>query len=155
MAYLYNYLPEKIYPVGYASGCFDLFHIGHLRYLQRAATCCEQLIVGLPVDAIVKANKGKNPINTCEQRMEIIAALRCVTQVVRAEISAAHTDAYVDFIRQLGINGVFIGEDWRGTPRWQPLEPILRTHGINVHFLSRTPDISTTLIKQSIPSREL
>lgn len=143
-------LPEKVYSVAYASGCFDIFHVGHLRYLERAAAYCEQLVVGIPVDTIIKANKGKNPINTCELRMEIIAALRCVTRVVRAETPMEHTKPFADFIRQLGAEGVFIGEDWRNTPRWQRLGPVLQTHGINVHFLSRMPDISTTLIKQSL-----
>ncbi len=143
-------VPERPYRIGYASGCFDIFHVGHLRYLRQAAGQCEQLIVGIPVDAIVNANKGKRPIVPCAQRMEIIAALSCVTQVVQAEVPMEHTAEFAEFMSRLGIDAVFIGEDWRSAPRWQRLEPVLQTRGIAVHFLPRTPDISTTGIKRML-----
>lgn len=143
-------LPAKAYRIGYASGYFDLFHVGHLRYLQLAAQHCEKLIVGVPSDTIVRADNRPRPTISCEQRMEILAALRCVDEVICVDVSMEQADAFVEFMRKLGNQAIFIGEDWQGGERWQRLGPKLQEQGVCVHFLPRTEGISSTLIKQKL-----
>ena len=145
-------LPPQPYGVGYASGCFDLFHVGHLRFLQQAAEHCRQLIVGVPVDAIVgdASNKGRPPIFSVEQRLEVIAALRCVARAVAAEVSMETSSEFADFVQQFQPEAIFVGEDWRSTPRWRRLGSELLARGIKVHFLPRAANISSTHIKQAL-----
>ncbi len=68
--------------VGYTTGVFDLFHIGHLRLLQRAKSKCDRLIVGVSTDELVQSYKNKKPVIPFEERIEIVAALKCVDVVV-------------------------------------------------------------------------
>lgn len=142
--------PAQAYRIGYASGFFDLFHIGHLRYLELAAQHCEKLIVGVPSDTIVRADQRPKPFTPCDQRMAIIAALRCVTEVVRVEVSMEQPSAFLPWIKRLGNPAIFVGEDWRDSARWSRLGPLLAEQGVKVHFLPRTDGVSTTWIKQSL-----
>ncbi len=150
MTYLEPSLPDKPYPIGYASGYFDLFHIGHLRYLQLAAQHCDKLIVGIPSDQVVRADHRTSPIIPCEQRIEIVAALRCVNEVICVDSSMDQPDAYLEFLRGLGNQAVFIGGDWQGSARWNRLGPVLHAQGLKIHFLPRTEAISSSLIKQRL-----
>jgi glycerol-3-phosphate cytidylyltransferase len=142
--------PAKIYPVGYATGYFDLFHVGHLRYLQLAAQYCEKLVVGVPSDEIVRFDDRPKPLIPCSQRMAILAELRCVSEVIGIEASMEQPTEFLAMMRGLGNQGIFIGEDWRDSPRWQRLGPLLQAQGVNVHFLPRTEGISSTWIRQEI-----
>ena len=66
----------------FTNGCFDLVHVGHVRYLQEARTKGDALVVALNGDASVRALKGQTrPINTEQDRAEVLAALECVTYV--------------------------------------------------------------------------
>ncbi len=150
MSYFETSLPAKPYPVGYATGYFDLFHIGHLRYLQLAAQHCEKLVVGIPSDAVVSADKRPKVFIPCEHRLAIVAALRCVSEVICVEVSMEQPQAYLEFLRSVGNQAFFIGEDWQGSARWNRLGPVLQAHGMKLHFLSRTDGISTTEIKQRL-----
>ena len=150
MSYFEPALPAKPYPIGYASGYFDLFHIGHLRYLQMAAQHCEKLIVGIPGDEVVRADLRPMPFISCEQRIAIVAALGCVSEVICVPTSMNQPDAYLAFLRGVGNQALFIGEDWQGTARWNRLGPILHAQGLKIHFLPRTQDISSSLIKQRL-----
>ncbi len=142
------------YRVGYATGCFDLLHVGHLRYLEGAASACRELIVGIPDDEIVAlpANKGRPPLVPAAQRLELIAALRCVTRALPVAISMEDTLAFSDFLRGLAVEAVFVGEDWQPKPRWQRLLPVLTAQQIAVHFLPRTPNCATTTLRNALNS---
>ena len=150
MTFFETSLPSKPYPIGYASGYFDLFHVGHLRYLQLAAQHCDKLIVGVPSNKIVRPGNRPMPTIPCEQRIEILSNLRCVDEVICVDVSMEHADAYVEFIRKIGNQAMFIGEDWQASARWQRLGPQLKEQGIKVHFLPRTAEISSTLIKEKV-----
>lgn len=154
MTFYESTLPKQAYPIGYASGFFDLFHVGHLRYLQLAAQHCEKLIVGVPADEIIRADQRPFPFIPCAQRMEIIAALSCVSEVLCVQVSMEQPVAFLEFMRGLGNQAIFIGEDWRDGARWQRLGPLLQEQGVKVHFLPRTEGISSTLIKQKLANIE-
>ncbi|MCP5158422.1 MAG: adenylyltransferase/cytidyltransferase family protein [Gammaproteobacteria bacterium] len=140
--------PTQRWRVGYASGAFDLFHMGHLRYLQAAAEQCERLIVGVPCDAIVTRIKARAPVHTQVQRLEVVAALACVDQALAVEISMDDADLFTNFVVDLGVDALFIGADWAGTPRWERLCSQLGGRGINVVFMPRTEGISSTQLRK-------
>lgn len=143
--------PERpCYRVGYASGAFDLLHIGHLRYLQQAARHCQELIVGIPSDAVIAmpANKGHPPLMSCAERQALVGALRMVSRTIAVTVSMEDAPAFCDFIQTLPVEALFIGAEWQDSPRWQRLAPLLTAQGIAVHFLPRTPGISSTALRQ-------
>lgn len=72
--------------VGYASGVFDLFHIGHLRLLETARGLCDHLLVGVSTDELVHAYKDRWPVIPYAERAEIVRALKCVDAVVRRDV---------------------------------------------------------------------
>lgn len=139
--------------VGYASGAFDLLHIGHIRYLQAAAQRCQELVVGIPNDDIVAGSKGQPPVMPQAQRLEVIAALACVARAVPVAVAMSDAAAFVDFVVGLGIDAMFIGAEWADSPRWVRLRPSLERQGISVVFLPRTEGVSTTGIGHRIACR--
>ncbi|MFT8897698.1 MAG: adenylyltransferase/cytidyltransferase family protein [Acetobacter sp.] len=118
-------------------GTFDLFHIGHVRLLQRASALGERLYVGVSSDAF-NALKGKNSIIPYEQRAAIVAAIKEVDGVFPEE---NWTQKKSD-IERLKADILVMGSDWEG--RFDDLNTIC-----NVHYLPRTEDISTTDIKKT------
>lgn len=134
--------------VGYASGAFDLLHVGHLRYLNAAAAQCDRLLVGIPDDAIVTRVKGRPPTTPLAERLEMIAGFACVAQALPAAVSMDETERFAAFLRRLEVDAVFIGEAWSQTPRWARLSPVLEASGIAVVFLPHTSGVSSTLIKE-------
>lgn len=82
--------------IGYTTGVFDLFHIGHLNILKKAKLNCDYLIVGITTDELSELSKGKRPIIPFEERMEIISSIKYVDKVVpqvnynKVEIGRAH-----------------------------------------------------------------
>ncbi|HRJ59757.1 MAG TPA: adenylyltransferase/cytidyltransferase family protein [Azospirillaceae bacterium] len=134
--------------VGYASGAFDLLHVGHLRYLTAAAAQCDRLLVGIPDDAIITRVKGRPPTTPLSERLEMIAGFACVARAMPATVSMDETERFAAFLRGLTVDAVFIGEAWAETPRWSRLRPALEASGIAVVFLPHTPGVSSTLIKE-------
>lgn len=119
-------------------GTFDLFHIGHLRILQRARQLGNRLIVGVSTDEFNRGKK-KETVIPYAQRAEIVSNLQCVDQVI-PEVS---WDQKIHDVEQYGADLFVIGADWRGH------FDFLSTH-CQVHYLERTPDISTTLLKSHV-----
>lgn len=72
----------KQYKVGYTTGVFDMFHIGHLNLLKKAKEHCDYLIVGVSTDEVVQSYKNKTPIIPFEERIAIVQELKCVDQAV-------------------------------------------------------------------------
>ena len=120
-------------------GTFDLFHIGHLRILQRARELGDCLVVGVSTDALNFSKKNVRPIYRQEDRADIVRALACVDEVFFEE----SLEKKADYIRQYNANILVMGDDWRG--KFDNLAALCE-----VVYLPRTQDISTTAIKYSI-----
>lgn len=127
-----------------AIGVFDLFHIGHLRYLQYARTQGEFLSVGVTPDAISLAVKGKRSVIPEAQRLEIIRGLGWVDHAAFQPTTTEETGAAAQWIAAWGIDHVVAGGSWAGSPRWQRLIPALASYGVSVSFAPATDGISTT-----------
>lgn len=136
-----------------AIGVFDLFHVGHLRYLQYARAQGHHLSVAVTPDAIGLAVKGKYPVIPEDQRMEIIRGLGWVDVVRLLPASTDQTQAAAEWIQDWGIDHVVAGGGWSGSPRWARLIPALAARGISVGFAPHTEHISTTQIIASIRQR--
>ena len=131
--------------VGYTTGVFDLFHIGHLRLLQKAKSSCDRLIVGVSTDELVATYKNKKPIIPYEERVEIVSALKCVDEVVpqihRDKIAAYH---------EIKFDVMFVGSDWKGSDLFNAVEAELAEYGVNVVYFEYTKHVSSTSLKSTL-----
>lgn len=135
--------------IGYTQGTFDLFHVGHLRLLRRARAQCDYLIVGVNDDALVESYKGKHPVIPARERQDILSELRCVDEVV-VRTTLDKVDAY----HQFHFQRIFIGDDWKGNPRWQQTELDMAALGVELVYLPHTDGISTRLLQDAIAKRK-
>ncbi len=124
--------------VGITYGTFDLFHIGHLRIIERAKALCDTLVVGVSTDEF-NAAKGKRTAVPFADRAAIVGALRCVDQI----IAEAGWDQKRDDIRRHGVDVLVMGNDWEGT--FDDLGDLC-----DVVYLPRTPGISTTELRGQV-----
>lgn len=120
-------------------GTFDVFHIGHLRILKRAKSLGEHLIVGVSSDALNISKKGRAPIYTQEERLEIIRSIKYVDDIFLEE----SLEKKAEYIKQFAADTLVMGDDWRG--RFDVFKNICE-----VVYLERTPSISTTAIIELI-----
>jgi choline-phosphate cytidylyltransferase len=120
-------------------GTFDVFHVGHLRVIERAASLGDRLVVGVSADALNERKKGRPPVFSQAERMEIIAALKPV-DVVFVEESLEQKREY---ILEHGADVLVMGDDWSG--KFDEFEDICE-----VVYLPRTPAISTTALIEKI-----
>ncbi|MCJ7587049.1 MAG: adenylyltransferase/cytidyltransferase family protein [Candidatus Aminicenantes bacterium] len=130
--------------VGYASGVFDLFHVGHLRILQRAKSLCDRLIVGVTVDELV-GYKNRKVVVPFEQRLEIVSGLRAVDLAIPQD----DLDKFVMW-KKLKFDVLFIGDEWFETDRFRGFERKLKSAGVKVVYLPYTAAISTTDLKAKL-----
>lgn len=135
----------KKYKIGYTTGVYDMFHIGHLNILKRAKEQCEYLVVGVTTDRLCYERKKKYPIICEADRMAIVKELKCVDEVVSQDnmdkVAAAkkyHADA------------VFVGSDWKGTESWNKYEEELAQMGCTVVYLDHTDGISSTILRNRL-----
>lgn len=120
-------------------GTFDVFHVGHLRVLERAAELGDRLVVGVSADALNERKKGRAPVYSQAERMEIVAALRAVDEVFLEE----SLEQKRDYILEHGADVLVMGDDWKG--RFDDLADVCE-----VVYLPRTPAISTTALIEKI-----
>jgi glycerol-3-phosphate cytidylyltransferase len=125
--------------IGYTTGVFDMFHIGHLHLLKKAKNHCDYLIVGVSSDELVKEYKQKKPIIPFEHRMEIIASLSCVDEV----IVQSHRDKIKQY-HDVGYDVMFVGDDWKGSELFNNLESQLKERGASIEYFDYTKNISST-----------
>lgn len=97
--------------VGVTSGCFDLFHFYHLRYLERCKALCDFLIVGVDSDLLVYDNKHKFPVIPEHHRMEIVNSLKCVGATFRMDSVEDITKFYGVSNKVFKNNSVIYGKD--------------------------------------------
>jgi glycerol-3-phosphate cytidylyltransferase len=122
-------------------GTFDVFHVGHLRVIQRAAALGDRLVVGVSADALNQRKKGRSPVFSEAERLEIVAALKPVDAVFLEE----SLEQKRDYILEHQADILVMGDDWAG--RFDDLSDICE-----VHYLARTPAISTTALIEKISS---
>ena len=131
--------------IGYTTGVFDMFHIGHLNILRRAKENCDYLIVGVSVDELAESEKSKKPIIPFEERCEIIKAIRYVDKVVPQE----NKDKFSAW-QKYHFNKMFVGSDWQGTDTWKKYEEQLKPVGVEVVYFPYTDEISSTILRGRI-----
>lgn len=135
--------------IGYTTGVFDLFHVGHMNILQGARSLCDYLIVGVSTDELVQQEKGIAPFIPFNERISIVENMRFVDKTVSQ-------DSYdkIAAWKILQFNRVFVGDDWKGTPRWLELEVAFNEINVGITYLPYTRSTSSTLIRDLI-SRSL
>ena len=137
-----------MYKIGYTTGVFDLFHIGHLNILRRAKENCEFLIVGVCTDELVRELKGKLPLIPFSQRIEIVKSVKYVDQVV-PEISLDKLEAW----KRLHYNVLFKGSDAQKRAVYRQIEQSLNDVNVDVCYFPHTEGISSSEIKERIGHR--
>ena len=130
--------------VGYTSGVFDLFHIGHVNILRNAKGMCDKLIVGVTTDELV-AYKNKKAVIPHSERMEIVRANRYVDSVVPQE----NMDKF-EMWKKLKFDMMFVGDDWYNTPKWEELEAKFKAEGVSIVFFPYTKGTSSTLLNETL-----
>lgn len=135
----------KKYKVGYTTGVYDMFHIGHLNILKRAKEQCDYLIVGVSTDELVKDYKHKTPVIPYEERKAIVEAIRYVDKVV-PQTSMNKLEAW----NELHFNAIFHGDDWKGSSMYNDIEKALKDVGCEMVFLPHTDGTSSTMLTQTL-----
>lgn len=136
--------------VGYAPGAFDLFHVGHLRLLQRARAMCDVLVVGVVGDDLAELQRGERPEMTLEERMAVVSMLPWVDRVV--EDPSADKSVIWEQVR---FDVIFKGDDWKGTPKGDALEAAMARVGARVVYLDYTQNVSSTMLRSRLRGVEL
>ena len=133
----------KKYKIGYTTGVFDMFHIGHLNILRRAKEHCDYLIVVVSTDEVVQNYKKKTPIIPFEERAAIVKAIRYVDEVV-PQTSMDKMEAY----NELHFDALFHGSDWKGSDMYNKIAEEFSRVGVDVVFLPHTDGISSSYIRE-------
>lgn len=139
----------KKYKVGYTTGVYDMFHIGHLNVLKRAKEQCDFLIVGVTTDELCFKRKKKYPIIPETERIEIVKELRCVDRVVYQKNMNK-----LEAVKKYGVDVVFVGSDWKGTDTWNQYEEEFANVGCMVVYLEHTDGISSTILRNRLNNGE-
>lgn len=129
--------------IGYTTGVFDMFHVGHLNILKRAKEKCDYLIVGVSTDELCRGYKGKDPVIPFEERKEIVKAIRYVDEVV-AQFDRDKFEAW----KKLRFNVLFVGDDWKDTPFFSNLESKFNTVGVRIDYFPHTSGISSSILRE-------
>lgn len=135
----------KKYKVGYTTGVFDMFHIGHLNILRRAKEQCEYLIVGVSTDELVKEYKNKIPIVPFDERAEIVQSIDCVDEVV----PQTNRDKFLAW-KKHSFDVMFVGDDWKGKPLFIEVEEKFKKVGVDVVYFPYTKGTSSTILREKL-----
>lgn len=139
----------KKYKIGYTTGVYDMFHIGHLNVIRRAKEQCEHLIVGVTTDELCYKRKKKYPIICEADRVAIVKAIRYVDEVVPQEDMDK-----LAAVKKYHVDAVFVGSDWKGTDAWNQYEKEFAEVGCTVVYLDHTDGISSTILRDRLNSGE-
>ena len=131
--------------IGYTTGVYDMFHVGHLNILERAKAQCDYLIVGVSTDELVEREKHKTPIIPFADRCRIVAACRYVDQVVE-QPDKNKMGAW----QRLHFNKMFVGSDWKGSDAWRRYEEEFSAVGVEIIYLDHTDGISSTILRERL-----
>lgn len=131
--------------VGYLSGTFDLFHIGHLNLLRRAKEHCDYLIVGVHKSG---AWKGKETYIPFDERVRIVESVRYVDKVVQS--FPEDSDAYDAF----HYDKLFVGSDYKGSERFNRYEEYFKDKGVEIVYFSYTAGTSSTQLRSALSNKD-
>ena len=131
--------------IGYTTGVFDMFHVGHLNILKKAKEQCDYLIVGVSTDELVQREKHKIPIISYEDRVEIIKSIKYVDQVV-----PQHNKDKLEAWEKLQFHKMFVGSDWKGTAVWEHLEKEFLPLHVEIVYFDHTDGISSTTLRDRL-----
>lgn len=131
--------------IGYTTGVFDLFHIGHLNILRRAKEMCDYLIVGVSTDELVREYKNKTPTIPFAERIAIVEAIKYVDMVV-PQTTMDKKAAYELY----KFDVLFHGSDWQNSDMYNKIVAEMNAVGVEVVFLPHTVGISSTIIGERI-----
>lgn len=135
--------------IGYTTGVYDMFHIGHLNILKRAKAHCDYLIVGVTTDELCFSRKNKYPIINQDERLQIIESIKYVDKAVFQD-----TMDKLDAVKKYGVNVVFVGSDWKGTPSWDKYEKEFADYNCRVEYLDHTDGISSTILREKLNEQD-
>ena len=130
---------KKKIVVGYLSGTFDLFHIGHLKLLKRAKQQCDYLIVGVHADA---SHKGKETFISFEERLEIVRACKYVDHATQS--TKEDSESWEKF----HFDKLFVGSDYKGTERFNHYEKVLGEKGVEIVYFPYTKGTSSSQLRE-------
>jgi len=130
--------------IGYTTGVFDLFHIGHLNLLKNAKGMCDKLIVGVTTDELV-SYKNKKAVIPFEERLEIVRSIKYVDAAIPQE-NMNKFEAW----QKLKFDIMFVGDDWFNTSKWQEFEKQFREVGVRIVYFPYTKGTSSTLINETL-----
>lgn len=139
----------KKYKVGYTTGVYDLFHVGHLNILKRAKEMCDCLIVGVSTDELVIDYKHKTPVIPFEERLAIIEAIRYVDRVV-PQVNMDKLEAW----KELKFDVMFHGDEWKGTELYNKYEEEFAKVGVYIEYLPHTAGVSSSMIRDFINQKK-
>jgi len=131
--------------IGYASGAYDLFHIGHLNLLRRAKEHCDYLIAGVVADEVLIRHKGVTPVIPLVERVEIVRNVRFVDAAI-----PALTNNNIEIWKDLRFNVLFKGDDWQGTERATKLERDFAALGVGVVYFPYTRSTSSSALRRAL-----
>lgn len=135
----------KQYKLGYTTGVFDLFHVGHLNILKKAKEQCEILIVGVSTDELVQEYKNKLPVIPYNERIEIVGGIKYVDIVV----PQTNRDKFSSW-GKLKFDVMFVGDDWKGDPLFDEVEKKFNDVGVDIVYFPYTKGVSSTIVKEKI-----
>ena len=129
--------------IGYTTGVFDLFHIGHLNILRNAKLECDYLIVGITTDELSLKEKGRTPVIPFSERLTIVESIKYVDSVV-PQVNYDKIEAW----NTLKFNIMFVGDDWQGTEKWNMLDDKFKKLGVKISYFPYTKQTSSSKIRK-------
>tara|TARA_Y100000996_G_C22519807_1_gene641976 strand:+ start:300 stop:722 length:423 start_codon:yes stop_codon:yes gene_type:complete len=130
--------------IGYTTGVFDLFHIGHLNILKKAKSMCDELIVGVTTDKLV-LYKNKKPVIPFKERIKIVESIKYVDKAVPQK----NMNKILAW-KEHKFNKMFVGDDWKGTDKWNELEIKFIKLNVKIIYFPYTKGTSSTLINNTL-----
>lgn len=130
--------------IGYTTGVYDLFHIGHLNLLRNAKSVCDKLIVGVTTDELV-SYKFKKSVIPFTERMEIVRSIKYVDAVIPQE----SMDKF-EMWKKLKFDVMVVGDDWYASEKWQELENQFQEVGVRIIYFPYTKGTSSTVLNETL-----
>jgi glycerol-3-phosphate cytidylyltransferase len=136
---------RKFMIIGYTTGVFDLFHVGHLNILRNARAMCDRLIVGVTTYELMMEYKGKKPVIPFTERCEIVRSLKCVDVVI-----AQNTMDKLEVWEKIHFDIMFVGDDWYHTAKWKDIQKKFDKLEVRIVYFPYTHGTSSTLINKTL-----